>query len=554
MEYVLPTTGRAEDVIYYFGDDLPETGQGALSLVNAHAVEGNAGDAEATAVLAWVNLSLTEAAEADLLDSYADVLVPLNIARLDMLLWRGASSAARRMVARIDDPGWAALAEARLALRDGAGNVDTLIDAVPEDLAEDPGLAYERYRWRLDKGLKDSAVELLIERSVSPELIGRPEPWAAKRHDLAHEKMLAGEYETAYAIAAPHHLAEGSVYAELEWLSGYLALRFLDAPAKALEHFRRHREAVDTPISLGRAGYWMGRAHEALGETEQAAEAYAFGAEYQTSFYGLLAAERLGLGLDPALTGEEEFPDIATQAFRRSSVFDAALLLQAAGERGLAERFMVHLGESLTREELGSMADFALKLGEPHIALMIAKQGARMGWEIARAYYPVVELGVDPMPVPRELALAIARRESEFDPVVSSGVGARGLMQLMPGTAKEVAARLGVSYSGDRLFSDPSYNALLGTAYLDGLIDRFGPSPVLVAAGYNAGPGRPLQWMRARGDPRTAAVDVVDWIEHIPFDETRNYVMRVAESLPVYRARITGETGPLDFTKELKGG
>ena len=172
---------------------------------------------------------------------------------------------------------------------------------------------------------------------------------------------------------------------------------------------------------------------------------------------------------------------------------------------------------------------------------------------IPRAYFPVVDLGLDEIPVAEELALAIARRESEFDPVVSSGVGAGGLMQLMPGTAQDVTRELGIRYSRDRLFADPSYNARLGTAYLAGLERRFGENPVLVSAGYNAGPGRPLRWMDQRGDPRSAQIDVIDWIEMIPFDETRNYVMRTAESLPVYRARLGRPDEVIRLTDALKG-
>lgn len=553
-ESSLPLSGRAEDVVYFFGDDQPRTGRGAVALARAFAALGRTGDAEATAVLAWVNLGLTAEAEAQLLADYAEILAPLNVARLDMALWNGWANAARRAAARLEDAGYQALTDARLGLRRGAGNIDALLAAVPEDLQDDPGLAYERFRRLRSARQLEEATGLLLDRSATPERLGRPGPWARARRDIARDLMRDGAYDRAYAVAASHHLAEGSDYADLQWLSGYLALRYLDAPRKALEHFRLFRAAVFTPISLGRAGYWLGRAHEALDDNAAAAEAYAFGAQHQTSFYGLLAAERLGLPLDPKLTGAEVFPDISTVSFRRSSVFEAALLLQAAGERGLAERFLVHLGERLSRAQQGTMADVAFRLGEPHIALMIAKGAARQGLVLEKAYFPVVNLGVEPMPVPLELALAIARRESEFDPGVASGVGARGLMQLMPATAREVAGDLGLPYSADRLFTDPSYNATLGTAYLAGLIDRFGPSPILVAAGYNAGPGRPAQWIDRFGDPRTGAVDIVDWIELIPFDETRNYVMRVAETLPAYRARLTGETGRLSFTPELKGG
>jgi soluble lytic murein transglycosylase len=287
------------------------------------------------------------------------------------------------------------------------------------------------------------------------------------------------------------------------------------------------------------------------GDEESARLAYAFGAEYQTSFYGLLAAEKAGLPMDPELTGAETYPDWRATSFAQGSVFAAARLFIAAGERNLAEQFLRHLTESLPREEIGSLGAFLASVDEPHLAVMVGKQAAQQGIVVTSAYYPVVDLGVANMPVPLELALAIARRESEFDPVVTSGVGARGLMQLMPGTAKDVARSLDLPYSRDRLLTDPVYNARLGTAYLDELMATFDGNPIMVSAGYNAGPGRPLRWMSERGDPRRGQIDIIDWIEHIPFDETRNYVMRVAESLPVYRARLSGRVEPLRMMAEL---
>ncbi len=223
-----------------------------------------------------------------------------------------------------------------------------------------------------------------------------------------------------------------------------------------------------------------------------------------------------------------------------------------AGEPHLAERFLTHLTESLSPQEQGALADFALSIGEPHYALMIAKRAATMGITLPRAYYPIMDFGIGDLPVPPELALAIARRESEFDPSVRSGAGAVGLMQVMPGTAREVAGILGVSYNASRLQDDPAYNARLGTTYLAELIEVFGTNMALVAAGYNAGPSRPIRWMELYGDPRDPNVDPVDWVEHIPFRETRNYVMRVMESLPVYNARLTGVTGPVTLTDALK--
>ncbi len=544
---------EAARVAGFFDGGEPVTGHGTRALIAAWRELGRDGDARATAALAWVGHSLTAETERAILDLYPGVAAQLEAARAERLFWSGSAAALARSAERAEGA-QAALLEARVAALRG-GDAERLVAGLPEALRDDPGLAHRRFRQLLSDGRHAEAAALLRRRSVSRSALGAPEAWADDRRELARRLMREGASDAAYATASVHWLTGGADLADLEWVSGFLALR-MGRAEDAVRHFGRLRAAVDTPISLGRAGYWLGRAHRAAGHGAQAQAAFEAGAAHQTSFYGLLAAEAAGVPLDPALAGDETFPPLEAAAFRDSSVLEAGLLLQAAGSRALAERFLTHLTESLDRDEAGTLADLALSLGEPHIALRIAKRAAEAGIVLPRAYFPVVELGVDPMPVAPELALAIARRESEFDPVVSSHVGAGGLMQLMPGTAQDMTRALGIAYSRDRVYDDPTYNARLGTAYLAGLERRFGANPVLVSAGYNAGPGRPLGWMRERGDPRSETVDVVDWIEMIPFDETRNYVMRVAESLPVYRARLGrdgGGGGAVTLTDELKG-
>ncbi|WOI56031.1 lytic transglycosylase domain-containing protein [Palleronia sp. LCG004] len=545
---VIADDATAQDVVDFFGGAEPVSGAGTLALVRAYRQLGREGDAEAQAALAWVERSLGEGAEDTLLAFYPDALRALESARADQMFWDGADAALRRAIGRDLPEEARQRAAVRLAARGGGLPAD-----LSPEMAADPGVTHLQFRAAMDARDHDRAIAILRRQSVSAETLGRPDAWARDRRDLVRRQLRAGNPEIAYDIAAHHWLSEGASFADLEWLSGFLALRYLERPDVALAHFERFGAAVGTPISLGRAGYWTGRAYEALGRQAEARSAYERGAEHQTSFYGLLAAEKLGQPLDPELMGLQTYPPMAEAAFRGSTVLEAGLALQAAGQRDLAERFLTHLSESLDEEEIGTLAQLVLDLGEPHIAVMIAKRAAEGGITLPRPYYPVVEMGVAENPVELALALSIARRESEFDPGVASGVGARGLMQLMPGTARDVARGLGLPYSSDRLFSDPGYNATLGTAYLAGLIERFGDNPVLVSSGYNAGPGRPSQWIAANGDPREDTVDVIDWIELIPFDETRNYAMRVAESMPVYRARLTGEAGALHFTEMLKG-
>ncbi|MBU2244745.1 MAG: lytic transglycosylase domain-containing protein, partial [Alphaproteobacteria bacterium] len=372
-----------------------------------------------------------------------------------------------------------------------------------------------------------------------------------RRRTLARQMMRDGKAQIAYAAASRHGLsAEEDHYADLEWLSGYIALRYLDDPALALDHFNRFRVSVTTPISLGRAGYWEGRALEAMGAADDAAAAYAFGAQFQTAFYGLLSAEKIGRSLDPALTGELRFADYKQAAFMGSSVLKAAVLLDEAGDAPLAARFLRHLGESLSPQELGQLGDLALDL-DPYLAVLVAKFAADQGIVLNRAYYPLHAMAQADLPVEPELALAIARRESEFYPKARSGVGARGLMQLMPRTGAAMAEKLGIPGFEEAQLDDPILNARLGSAYLAQLEEEFGRNIPLIAVGYNAGPSRARDWITRFGDPRGGKVDPVDWIEHLPFRETQNYVMRVAESLPVYRARLHGETGPITLSKDL---
>ncbi|WP_306006153.1 lytic transglycosylase domain-containing protein [Aquicoccus porphyridii] len=549
-------TAPHEQVLAFFDGHPPQTGRGVLRHARALAATGALGDAEVGLVLAWRSFHLGADEHADFLAAHADLLAPHHEARLDMALWRGLESDVRLMLPLVDD-GWRALAAARQGLRAGAGDVDTLIEAVPEALQDDPGLAYERFLWRLGKGLRDEAIALLLDRSTTATL-GEPGRWAGWRRNLARGEMRAGRADLAYRIATNHGLVEGASFADLEWLAGYVALTQLDDPARALAHFRAFTGAVDTPISLGRAGYWLGRAYAALGDAATAQVAYAEGARYQTSFYGLLAAEQAGIAPPVELGGAEYFPAWQQADFADSDLVKVVELALAMGNLTLAEWFVLQLAEDQNRRVIGQIGNMIEDLAATypdaaHLAVMLGKSAARRGIVLPGPYYALHPMKDMVHTVPVELALAIARRESEFDPSVASGVGAQGLMQLMPATAKEVARDLGLDHDPAQVIADWRYNATLGSAYLAGLARRFDGNVVMVSAGYNAGPGRPIRWMQERGDPRKGEIDVIDWIEHIPFRETRNYVMRVAESLPVYRARLGLDPLPEPFSRELTG-
>ncbi len=550
-------TGADPDrVLKFYSDVPPQTAEGALNYAVALKAKGRQGDAEADIVAAWRTMPMGKGLQKDYLENFGKLLKPHHEARLDRMLWDNHLVSAGQMLPLVASD-HRKLAEARIALQKRQPGVDGKVAAVPKSLAESPGLAFDRFVWRDKKELDDSAIDLMLVRSTGPEALGEPDKWAEGRRRLARLEMRGGNANRAYKIAANHHMTPemGYGYADLEWLSGFLALRKLNDPATAVRHFQNFSDAVQSPISKGRAGYWLGRAYAAQGNADKAYEAYAMGADHQTSFYGLLAAEQIGRPFDGELANPRRAPHWKQAEFAESSVLEAGLLLLQAGEANLSERFLTHLVEDLDSVEATQLGDLVIELKEPHLAVMIAKRAAKTGVVLPAAYYPVHPVADLGLPMAKEMTLAIARRESEFDPVVVSGAGARGLMQVMPATAQLVAKNMGIlsGHKTGKLTSDWQYNAKLGANYLSGLAADFNGNVVMMAAGYNAGPRRPISWMGRYGDPRAGEIDVVDWIETIPFSETRNYVMRVAESLPVYRARLGQPALPIPFSQELIG-
>ena len=472
-EATIPRNAVASQVISYFRRQPPQTGYGVLRLTDALNATGQTDAAEAEIIRAWTSLTMTAWNQMAIRSAYANLLKPHHIERLDFALWQEDIATARRMLPLVGDD-WKALATARLALQRNAGGVDELIATVPDWLADDPGLAHDRMQWRITKRRHDDAADLILEQSTSAKALGRPDAWATWRHRLARMEMLAGNDRRAYNLARNHFLEPGPDYADLEWLAGYIALRYLDMPNVALNHFRTVGAAVRTPISKGRARYWEGRALDALGRPKAAQVAYRGAAKHQTSFYGLLAAEKIGEEMDPALTGRDGFRGLQGTSLEDSIVVQAAGILVRAGESEDAEIFLNHLAEVTAEDDLEPLADYVLSLGDPHIALRIGKQIALRGVVAIRAYFPLIDLVPEHLPAPEALALSVARRESEFNTSIVSGAGARGLMQLMPATARQMARRAGIPYAPSQLTTDAAYNVTLGGIYLAQLIREFG--------------------------------------------------------------------------------
>jgi soluble lytic murein transglycosylase len=501
----------------------------------------NRGKVEAgTAALrtAWAEGDFSLAGEHILLVRFYDRLRPEDHQRrLDWLLWDGQADAARRMLSLVPAD-YRTVAEARLALIGDAANREAVLAKVPAQLRSDPGLAFEEARWRRKKDDYDGAAQLLLAHDDTPI---RPDLWWSERLMVARRLLAGGNSDIAYRLVQHPGSAEGFANTEGEFLHGYIALRYRKDPSLAFDYFAHILARVTSPYVKARAAYWGGRAAEAAGKPELATKWYGAGAEHMATFYGQLAAHQLGQDAPPHPVPEPR-PDSAAQArFNAQELVRAAQLFLAAGDREHAKAFLMQMADAAkTPLDFAMLASLAEGYGRVDLAITVARRAVDAGMPLMVHGYPVTTLptgGIAEHP----LLLAIVRQESAFAPDAMSRVGARGLMQLMPATAAGVARKLALPYSLARLTTDGLYNLMLGRSYIERLIDDFGGSYALAIASYNAGPGRVRQWLRDFGDPRGRDIAMVDWIELIPFNETRAYVQRVLENLQIYRGQA-GDT------------
>jgi len=472
--------------------------------------------------------------------------------RFDRLVWAGSglpAGAAARQAVRVF-PADRPAAEARLALRRDDPSAAALVAVLPRPVRAEPSMVLELARWHRRAGQDRAAAALWVKCGGDAEAAVPPDRQRAfwdERNLLARRMLRAGDPDAAYSLASGHRQS-GEAAIDAEFLSGWIALRRLDRHAAAMQHFQRLAGLSPAAITQGRAHYWIGQTAAAQGDAAGAQAAYAQAAAWPTTFYGQLAARALGDD-DAALAArirsvrDPAWSAAEAEAFAAQELTRAAVLLTALGEPRRARAFLQRLDETAASQAARAMAaHMALGLGMPDQAVAIARRAGRDGLALADAGWP---LGVEPPngPVEPAATLGLIRQESSFDVSVVSPAGARGLMQLMPATAASVARRLNEPISVPALTVDAGYNMRLGTAYLQGLLEQFGGALPLAAAGYNAGPSRVQDWVSGYGDPLSGHVGMIDWIELIPFNETRNYVQRVIENVVIYRAR-RGEVTP----------
>jgi soluble lytic murein transglycosylase len=522
----------------------PLTVDGAMAYAKALQTGGQTDKAAKVARDAWVSGNFGPIQERQFLANFQDLLRDEDqVARLDRLLWEHQESAVEHQILRADGE-YRLVAQARMALFHDASNAEAVAARVPEKFKNDPGLIYELLRYRRAHDMDDEAMALLSHPSRNKV---HPEMWWTERAVMARKQLQQGHITQAYQIARDHGQTEGAGYADAEWLAGWIALRFLDDREVALQHFARMYERVNTPQSRARAAYWAGRACDVLGRGDDSVRWYAAAAQNVTTFYGQLAASRISPEQQWPMPADP-LPNAADiDFFEKHELVRVARMLGEIKESEMIRPFMLRMNElAKTPGQRALAANLATNLGRSDIAVAVAKKSEREGFPLIASGYPIPQLGQNDQPE-KALVLGLIRQESAFHFEAVSPVGARGLMQLMPDTASRVAKGLGLKFKKQKvldaaLTSDPSLNVKLGSAYLGGLLDNFNGSYILSIASYNAGPGRIRRWMKDNGDPRTPDVDAIDWIESIPYSETRNYVQRVLEGVQIYRRRL-GATG-----------
>ncbi|HEV7306927.1 lytic transglycosylase domain-containing protein [Ensifer sp.] len=540
----------AADVLAAFGDTQPETTEGTVILVRALVAQGKSEAAAKRLSEVWRKQALDKDLETTILGEFSGLLTASDHQRrMAMLLYRNRVEQAERF----GDLGKAqSLYRAWAAVNRGAGDAAALIAAIDNAWRKDPAFLFIQIEYLRKEKKYEEAAKLLGRMPRDTSALVDPGEWWVEQRIISRGLLDLGDFRGAYRVAAGHLATEATDIVDAEFHAGWFALRGMEDPAIAERHFRRILDVSNRPLSASRAWYWLGRSAEAGGPGDASAY-FANAARYPGTFYGQLAAARLG-----RKTLNVAYPAPAPQdrmQFENREAVRAITRLESTGHAWRADSIYRALADELTSPgELALLSARAEKSGNHQLSLQVGKIAFGRGIDVAALAFPV---GVIPPSANidgsgKALAYAIARQESAFNPAAISTANARGLLQLMPGTAKGVAGRYGLAYSQERLTTDAGYNATLGAHYLGEQISSFGGSYILTFIAYNAGPRRVPDWLDRYGDPRGRPIDeVVDWIERIPFQETRNYVQRVMENYQVYKSRLGQKA---DIVEDLRMG
>jgi soluble lytic murein transglycosylase len=528
-----------------FAKEPPRTAKGRFALARALLALGDRAGAQAQVREGWRNEALSMDLEDEVVDTFRDFLTPTDHrVRMDTRLYAEDVDAGLRAASRAG-PTAQAIAKAWAAVTRKAPNAKALLEAVPAaEASRDLGYIFARAQWlrHEDKAAEAAELMLSVPRDAAQPIDA--DQWWVERRVLIRKLLELGDASAAYRIARDAALPTKDSYRwDQPFTAGWIALRFLNDPATALAHFAKVAQGSSSPTTLARQGYWQGRAAEALGRKEEARGYYEAAARQGTAYYGQLARARLGYQ-DIVLRGPPELPPERRAAIAQVEVVRATALLYAAGERELVVPFVADLGERSTDiAALAELGEIAGRNQDARCMTLIGKAALARGYALEHYAFPTFGIpdyrAIGPA-IDNSIVYSIARQESMFYQGDISSAKAMGLMQVTPEAGRETAKKFAATFDQKRLLSDSVYNVQMGAAELGDLLEGYRGSYILTFAGYNAGRGRVREWISHFGDPRDPKVDPVDWVERIPFSETRNYVERVLENLQVYRVRLGG--------------
>ena len=567
-EQLFTRGGSSAQMRAFFNGRDPVSGAGWAALASAHLAEGDEAGARSYAARAWTDEDMPATLEAGFLERFGKLLTPADHKRrLDRILVdrlrfaaerRERAVIARRMIPQLPEAE-RKIAEARLAVFLRDRNASKLLAALPADASPpaDWGLAFARAAALVDANQTEQAAKLLVGIPDDADKLVSPDDWWLLRREAAYDALTAKKSALAYDLVKRAGPLSVNPLKEQAHMAGWIALRLLAKPKEALAHFEAGVKVADGPLSRARAAYWSGRALEVLDRKSEAKARFNLAMRDPDTFHGLLARQivlggprtELTIALPALPTAEETKRFLAIDAVR------AAVLARKAGlDRNIAIGLFAGLRNHLKTEgEMALLAELAASLDDPQTALRVGKAGIARGLNLIVYGYPLHAFPeYDPLRPPPELPLllAVARQETEFNTQIVSHAGARGLLQVMPITARHVCAQHKVTCDIPRLLTDHAYNARIASAYIADRMAELGGWYTVSLAAYNAGPGRARQWIRENGDPRTGTIDPMDWMERIPIEETRQYVEKVLSNIQVYRARL-GEPQALRLQEDL---
>ena len=540
--------GRSTAAAAWFAKRAPQTPAGRLALARVELEAGKTASARARIVGIWRNEDVSGAIETQILKDFSEHLTPADHkARAIRLGYGGKPGALRAAALAGEDVN--ALIKARMAVVNEAP-ADKLLQAVPAPLKADPLWLFSEAQRLRRKGELEAAARILQSAPRDRTSLVEPEEWWTERRILARKLLDEKKPELAYRVTADHSAAARESAIDAEFHAGWIALRFLNAADKAMPHFTRAAERAETPISRARATYWQGRTAEAQNKQSEARQFYVRAAQERSVYYGQLAREKLGAPFEPFTA------NIApARGDARGLTTRAAEQLYAAGESELANALIAETARATTDgPQLAALAELAIRQSDARASTIIGKQALQRGLPLEQAAFPlngIPAYEAATLSAPLPVVLAIARQESMFHPRALSQAGAKGLMQMIDTTAQRTAKQLGLHFEKSRLLEEPAYNAQLGAAHLGQLLADYRGSHILTFVAYNAGPRRAKEWIAAYGDPREPDIDPIDWVERIPFSETRNYVQRVMENLEVY-TQLMGRPDQARLRAELR--